>query len=123
MVSVEVRGLPLRRIFSWARWGWGPGQIPVVRTSASSSSDVPQKCNMEIDGESYLEQRLGIIIGADRHGLLPRILSKHMTVLKHMCFPQTGFASWRIYTDFSKRYICYFILFFEKYVASWGLHQ
>ena len=25
---IEVRGSPLRCIFSWARWGRGPGQIP-----------------------------------------------------------------------------------------------
>ena len=26
--SVGGRGFPSRRIFPWARWGWGPGQIP-----------------------------------------------------------------------------------------------
>ena len=25
---IEARGSPLRGIFSWARWGQGPGQIP-----------------------------------------------------------------------------------------------
>jgi hypothetical protein len=38
----------------------------VVETS--SSVDFPEQCKHEINYESYLNQILGIVIGADRHG-------------------------------------------------------
>ena len=28
LIKVGGRGFPDRLIFPWARWGWGPGQIP-----------------------------------------------------------------------------------------------
>ena len=71
-----------------SRWGFpltaylllgtmGMGTWPdsrVVQTSASA--DFPQTCKMEIDDESYLETRFGIIISADRHGFPLRIFFK-----------------------------------------------
>ena len=73
--NIEVRGFPLRRIFSWARWGWGPGQIPEVFGRRRCRIFL-KNAKTEIDDESYLEKRLGIVKHGFIHGFAMRIFSK-----------------------------------------------
>ena len=65
------RGFPSRRIFPWARWGWGPGQIPELfgrrRRRRRWRRIFLKNAKTEIDDESYLEQILGIIIDGEFH--------------------------------------------------------
>ena len=51
----------------WARWGWGPGQIPeLLRRRRRRRRIFLKNVKTVFDDETYLEKRLGIV----KHGLL-----------------------------------------------------
>ena len=57
------RRFPDRRIFPWARWGWGPGQIPELlgRRRRRNRWIFLKNAKTVFGHETYLEKRLGIV--------------------------------------------------------------
>ena len=55
---------PTGVFYPWARWGWGPGQIPELlgrRRRRRNRRIFLKKAKTVFDDETYLEKRLGIV--------------------------------------------------------------
>ena len=55
---------PTGVFYPWARWGWGPGQIPELlgrRRNRRNRWIFLKNAKTVFDDETYLEKRLGIV--------------------------------------------------------------
>ena len=54
---------PTGVFYPWARWGWGPGQIPELFVARRRRNRwiFLKKAKTVFDDETYLEKRLGIV--------------------------------------------------------------
>ena len=59
---------PTGVFYPWARWGWGPGQIPELFVTRRRNRRIfLKKAKTVVDDETYLEKRLGIILDGNLH--------------------------------------------------------
>ena len=62
MIELSEGGVsPTGVFYPWARWGWGPGQIPELLGRRRNRRIFLKKAKTVFDDETYLEKRLGIV--------------------------------------------------------------
>ena len=67
---------PTGVFYPWARWGWGPGQIPELLGRRRIRRIFLKNAKTVFGHETYLEKRLGIVKHGLFHGFSMRIFLK-----------------------------------------------
>ena len=73
LIKSEGGVSPTGVFYPWARWGWGPGQIPELFVRRRIRRIFLKNAKTVFDDETYLEKRLGIILDGNLHSVSLRM--------------------------------------------------